>query len=558
MSTPNRAPFAEVVSGGPADVTDPADDTGPLDGVSGEPTERGSRVDEWATRLLSTRRRRLAWYWGAPIIVTLLAALLRFWNLGHPHALVFDETFYVKDAWTLLSNGYESAWPENPDAAFNGGDTSGFLDDPSYVVHPPLGKWMIALGLAVFGAGDSVGWRVSTALVGTLSVLLTMLIARRLFTSTLLAVLAGFLLAIDGQAIAMSRVAVLDNSVMLFTLLGFGCVLLDRSRHHRVLGERVAALRAAGGDPAWGPVIWWRPWVIAAGLSFGLASGVKWSGFYFLAAFGLYLVLVDALARRRLGLGLWTSAAVLKQGPATFLLFVPPALTVYVASWTNWFVSDNAYYRNWAEQASNAWTGSFSWVPPVWQSFVHYQQSIYTFHVGLTQSHPYSANPLGWLAMTRPTSMWYASPGAGEEGCLAEPCSQAITSIANPLIWWAAVAALAYLVYRLARYREWRVGLILMGTVAGYLPWLLYTERTVFQFYTIVFLPYLILGLVFVIGLLLGSSEDESWRRKRGISLTVVFLAASAALSVFWYPLWSATTVPYWFWMLHSWLPTWV
>lgn len=552
MSTPNRAPFAEVVTGDQADVT------GPVDTVDDEPVERGSRLDEWTTRMLSTRRRRLAWYWGAPLLVTLLAGILRFWNLGHPHSLVFDETFYVKDAWTLLQNGYESSWPADSDAAFNRGDTSGFLDDPSYVVHPPLGKWMIALGLAVFGAGDSVGWRISTAIVGTLAVLLLMLIARRLFASTLLAVVAGFLFAIDGQAIVMSRVAILDNSVMLFTLLGFGCVLVDRARHERVLGARVAAARAAGRNPAWGPVIWWRPWVLAAGLSFGLASGVKWSGFYFLAAFGLYLIVVDALARRRLGLELWTSAAVLKQGPTTFLLFVPPALGVYLASWTNWFVTDNGYYRHWAEQASNAWTGAFAWVPPVWQSFLHYQQSIYTFHVGLTQPHPYSANPLGWLAMTRPTSMWYASPGAGEEGCVAEPCSQAITSIANPVIWWAAVAALLYLVYRLARYREWRVGLILMGVVAGYLPWLLYTERTVFQFYTIVFLPYLLLGLAFVIGLVLGSAEDETWRRSRGIALTAVFLVSAVLLSMFWYPLWSATTVPYWFWMLHSWLPTWV
>lgn len=552
MSTPHRAPFGEVVTGEPADVPDP------VDVVDDEPVERGSRLDQWAERMLSTRRRRLAWYWGAPILVTLLAGILRIWNLGHPHSLVFDETFYVKDAWTLLQNGYESAWPENSDDAFNRGDVSGFLDDPSYVVHPPLGKWIIALGLAVFGAGDSFGWRISTAIVGTIAVFVLMLIARRLFASTLLAVIAGFLFAIDGHAIVMSRVAILDNSVMLFTLLGFGCVLLDRGRHERVLAERVRALRSAGRDPAWGPVIWWRPWVLAAGLCFGLASGVKWSGFYFLAAFGLYLVAVDALARRRLGLGLWTSSAVLKQGPATFLLFVPVALLVSLASWTNWFVTDNGYYRHWAEQASNAWTGAFAWVPPVWQSFAHYQQAIYNFHVGLHQPHPYSANPLSWLAMTRPTSMWYASPGAGDEGCVAEPCSQAITSIANPLIWWAAVAALLYLIYRLARYREWRVGLILMGIVAGYLPWLLYTERTVFQFYTIVFEPYLILGLVVVIGLILGSPDDETWRRSRGISLTLVFLVSALLLTAFWYPLWSATTVPYWFWMLHSWLPTWV
>ena len=110
------------------------------------------------------------WYWGGPLAVTLLAAVLRLWNLGHPHSLVFDETFYVKDAYTLLRNGVESTWPDDADAQFNAGDTDIYNSDGSYVVHPPLGKWIIALGLAVFGAGDSFGWRIGTAVVGILAV----------------------------------------------------------------------------------------------------------------------------------------------------------------------------------------------------------------------------------------------------------------------------------------------------------------------------------------------------------------------------------------------------
>ncbi|AWB87001.1 dolichyl-phosphate-mannose--protein mannosyltransferase [Mycetocola zhujimingii] len=545
VSVPSRESFTHLVNGGT---------TGDPDAV--EP--RGSRLDDWWGRLLSTPGRRRLWYWGGPILVTLLAAVLRLWNLGTPHALVFDETFYVKDAWTLLHHGYESAWPPEADTDFNAGRVDGFLTDPSYVVHPPLGKWIIALGLAVFGAADSVGWRISTALLGTLAVLLLTLVARKLLASTFLAVVAGFLFAIDGHAIVMSRVAILDNSLMFFALLGFGFVLADRGWHESRLTARTAERRSAGAAPEWGPVIWWRPWLVAAGVAFGLAAGVKWSGFYFLAAFGLYLIVVDALARRRLGLPAWFSASVLTQGPVTFLLLVPISLLTYLSSWIGWFVTDNGYYRHWAEQPGNAWTGPFSWVPSVWQSFLFYQQSIYNFHVGLAAPHPYSANPLGWLAMIRPTSMWYASPATGDDGCQFAPCSQAITSIANPLIWWAAVAATLYLVYRLIRRREWTVGLILTGAAAGYLPWLMYTQRTVFQFYTIAFEPYLILALTFVIGLIIGRRNDPQYERTRGLGVTGVFLALAALLSAFWYPLWSATTVPFWFWQLHSWLPTWV
>ena len=71
----------------------------------------GSRLDDWWGRVLGTSTRLRVWLWGAPIAVTLLAAILRLWNLGAPHTLVFDETFYVKDAWTLVNLGYEAKWP---------------------------------------------------------------------------------------------------------------------------------------------------------------------------------------------------------------------------------------------------------------------------------------------------------------------------------------------------------------------------------------------------------------------------------------------------------------
>ncbi|GAB3616473.1 phospholipid carrier-dependent glycosyltransferase [Okibacterium endophyticum] len=554
MSDESRAPFAEVL----ATPDGSAFKTG--DVTAGSPTavERGSRLDVWFSRVMSHGVRLWLWRWGAPLAVVLLAGCLRFWNLGHPHALVFDETFYVKDAYTLLNNGYESGWPADPDDDFNAGRTDGFTDDPAYVVHPPLGKWLIAVGLAIFGAGDSFGWRVVTAALGTLAVAVIMVVAHRLFASRALVITAGLLFAIDGHAIVMSRVALLDGILMFFTLVGFLCVLLDRLWHEQRLSSAVSAARATGSDQAWGPALWWRPWLVAAGLAFGAATAVKWSGLYFLAAFGLYVVLSDALLRRRLGLPFWISAAILKQGPISFILLVPVALAAYLASWTGWFVTDGGYNRHWAEQPENALSGVLSVLPTTLQSFVHYHQSIYGFHVGLSQSHPYSANPLSWLLMARPTSMWYRQTGAGDDGCFAESCSSAITSVANPLIWWAGAVALFYLAYRLVRYREWRPGLVLMGIVAGYLPWLMYTGRTVYQFYTIAFEPYLILALVLTLGVILGRRDDERYRRTSGIALTVVFVTSAVLLSAFWYPLWTATTVPHWFWMLHNWLPGWI
>ena len=88
-----------------------------------------------------------------------------------------------------------------------------------------------------------------------------------------------------------------------------------------------------------------------------------------------------------------------------------------------------------------------------------------------------------------------------------------------------------------------------MGMVAGYLPWLMYLNRTVFQFYTIAFEPYLILGLTLVIGLLITSAS--------GRVVVVVFLALAVLVSAFYFPLWTGAQVPFGFWQAHIWLPSW-
>ena len=529
-----------------------------LAGATTEPAvaahSTGTRLDAWWARMLRTPLRRRIWTWAGPIAVTILAAVLRLWNLGNPRSLVFDETYYVKDAYSLMRLGYEGQWPDGADASFIAGNVDIFLSDAAYIAHPPLGKWIISLGLQVFGAEDPVGWRISTAIVGVLAVALVCVLAFALFRSTVLATIAGGLLAIDGLAIVMSRTALLDNSLMFLTLLGFGAVLLDRAQSSGRLALWMVRREDAGRSTDWGPSLWWRPWLVTAGLLFGLATAVKWSGLYFLAGFAVYTLLVDAVARRRAGVHFWASSTVFRQAPVSFLLTVPIAAVGYLATWAGWFATDGGYNRDWA--ASNGSSGS--WVPDSLQSFWNYQVSIYNTNLGQESPHAYESSPLSWLLLVRPTAFFYQGSAAGENGCEAESCSEFITSLANPLLWWLSIAAAVYLVYRLIRRREWQVGLILMGVAAGYLPWLLYTERTVFQFYTIVFLPYLILGLTFPIGLILGRATDATWRRLSGIRVVVIVLVAIALVSVFFWSTWTGLQVSGTYQQWHYWLPTWI
>src|SRR4051794_28076705 len=117
------------------------------------------------------------WGWLGPGIVTLLAAFLRFDRLRIPHGVVFDEVYYSKDSHDLLRHGVE----------LNQEGTG-----PGFVVHPPLGKWAIALGEKMFGYNE-FGWRFSAAVAGTVSVLIMCRVARRMTRSTLLGCFAGVL-----------------------------------------------------------------------------------------------------------------------------------------------------------------------------------------------------------------------------------------------------------------------------------------------------------------------------------------------------------------------------
>lgn len=480
-------------------------------------------------------------------LVVLIAALTRLWNLGFPAKLVFDETYYVKDALTLSVEGHEKSWPDGADSLFANGELFGYLSNAAFVVHPPLGKWLIASGMWLVGPDQSSGWRLTTAVLGIFTVALLMLVANRLFKSVALSIGAGLLLAIDGLAITMSRTALLDASLTFFLLLGFLFFLIDQ--------EKSRVLIAAAIKQSTNSVLWFRPWLILTGVTLGLASSIKWSGLYLLAGIGLYVVVSETLLRKNSQEKTWLTNGVLFQGAYSFLSLVPAALAAYLMTWLGWILGSNGYVRNWA--AENALPGIFGALPNWMQSLWHYHEMIYRFHISLSTEHNYEAHPIGWLVGFRPTAFFYETYSLGENGCeIAAGCSSAITALGNPLVWIGSTVALLYLVYRYFRSRERIIGLTLLGTASLYLPWLVLSERTVFQFYSVSFQPWLILGLVFALRQLRRQLNNVSQRLATAVVLG--FFALAIALSLFFLPVNIGLFLPYELWQLRMWLPSWV
>ncbi|MGO4583046.1 dolichyl-phosphate-mannose--protein mannosyltransferase [Arthrobacter sp. 2RAF6] len=502
------------------------------------------------------------WFWLIPTITAVIGGILRFVRLDAPHSLVFDETYYVKDAYSLLVSGYERAWPDKANDAFNAGNPNVLLNSPEYVVHPPVGKWMIAFGMWLFGSDNSFGWRFSAALTGTLSIALIALIALKLFRSHILGAAAGLLLAVDGHHLVMSRTSLLDIFLMFWLLAAFGALLMDRDDGRRRLAARLAALAAASKDGrptalhlASGPWLGFRWWRVAAGVCLGLAVGTKWSALFFVVAFGLLTVFWDMSARRIAGIRSWPSAGIIKDGIPAFFTMIPLAGAVYLSTWTGWFLSKDAYYRHWADtNPSDTW----GWIPGPLRSLAYYHMEAYNFHQGLSAPHPYSASPWTWLVMGRPTSFYYESPKQGTPGCDLPNCTSAILSVGNPVIWWGATIALFVVLFWWAGRRDWRAGAILASVAAGYLPWFMYPERTMFYFYALSFEPFLVLALVYGLGLVLGRSGAPPWRRRSGLYVVGLVVVLAVLLSAFFYPVWTAEVISYQDWRMRMWMPSWI
>lgn len=512
--------------------------------------------------------------WGGPLLVTLVAGLLRFWRLDQPNAVIFDETYYAKDAWALVNQGYEGSWPKDVDKLILKDPSSVPIPtDPGYVVHPPVGKWIIGFGEQLFGF-TPFGWRFMVAVLGTISVLLLCRIGRRLFRSTFLGCLAGLLLAVDGLHFVMSRTALLDLIVMFFVLAAFGCLVVDRDRSRRRLADALpvdeeGVLRP---DARIAETLWlgWRPWRLGAGVMLGLAFATKWNGLYVLAAFGLMTVLWDVGARRTAGAVRPYMTVLRRDLIPAFFSTVPVAIVTYIVSWTGWIVTDKGYYRNWA--ATEGKGSSWSWLPDWLRSLWHYENQVYDFHVGLTSGHTYESNPWSWLVLGRPVSYFYEEQTGCKESSTGK-CAAEVLAIGTPLLWWLACFALAYVVWRWLFRRDWRAGAIACGVAAGWVPWFFYQERTIFLFYAVVFVPFLCLAVTMLLGAIVGpaagtgaradlglTSKDPTGERRRtlgAIAAGVLVLLIIWNFIYFW-PLYTGTSIPEDLWRDRMWLDTWV
>lgn len=497
--------------------------------------------------------------WLLTIGITAFAFFLRAVNLAVPNKFAFDETYYAKDAWSIMQRGYEMDWKEGANEQIVAGNLDQMTDTASFVVHPPLGKILIGLGEQLWGF-NSMGWRFAALLAGTVLVFFTIRLARRLSRSTLVGALAGVLLTFDGLAFVMSRLALLDIFQAVFAVAGIAALVADRDwfRHRLADHLRSRGERDLGGR--FGPLLLWRPWRLVAGLMLGASCAVKWNSVFIVAVFGIVTVVWDVGARRLAGArGSWRSLLV--DAPFAFIQLVVVGALTYLASWIPWLRTDGGWGRDF---------GSTHPDDPVVRvlgdglgSLWNYHVRMYKFHTGDHMmgeaTHTYEAHPAGWLFMIRTTGV-AAENGIepGQQGCdaVGTTCLRVVSAMGTPLLWWAAAIALVIALWLWIARRDWRFAVPLLAIAATYLPWFRYADRPLFFFYAIMIIPFSATVLAMVLVRFLGPANHPQ-RRVRAIIVGII-TGLIVLNFAFIYPVLTNDLMTRPEWMMRMWLGTWI
>lgn len=392
----------------------------------------------------------------------------------------FDEIYHARTAYEHLRGVY-----------------------PYEVSHPPLGKEILSLGIAIFGM-TPFGWRCMGALFGVAMLPLMWDLLRRMFRDDRVALCGTALLACDFMHLTQTRIATIDSFATLFILLMYLFL-------YRYFTE--GRLRH----------------LAACGVAFGVGAATKWTCLYAGAGLGVLWALhwvFQGVQAHRDGDGRRYVRRLVSNIGFCLVFFVLVPGMIYYAS----------YYPYGAARGLH---GAGMYFTREYAAIVlENQRFMFTYHAGLVATHPYSSRWWQWLLDLRPI-LYYLSYGDGTVSTIG--------AFVNPLLCWGGLLALPVLAYRAVRHDRTAL-FILVGYLAQVLPWV-FISRLTFEYHYFAATLFLVLALGYVF---------DRLRQRGSFGIVYAFTAASGALFALFYPVLTGVTISRSYaWNVLKWLPDW-
>ncbi|MGH7608635.1 MAG: phospholipid carrier-dependent glycosyltransferase [Candidatus Dormibacteria bacterium] len=511
------------------------------------------------------------------------------WGLGYPYnragctqvpngpansevrrcGFVFDEVYFPVDALKDLK-GIDYFDPE-----------------------PPLTKLIIAGGISWLGF-NPWGWRIMSAIFGSLVVGLLYLLARRLWRRhRLFPVLAALFLSLDGLELVESRTGVIDIFALFFVVLAFWLFLL----HWHAQGRRewlwtlyLTAAAAGLGLAAKADIVppllmmvlllgarWARPhlrlrlrglgrprWILppvpddpAEAARRTTVTGMRWA-WHYLGALVLILVIFYVSFFRYFTIShtLYVNFAATTRGSAACTGFttsasvcrLPVAMPIaddHLGPVNIWLPTGFNLVQSLADVEMNSLAG------------LSYQST-------LKATHPFASAYYSWPLDVHPVLFYatYSGNGVTTTGGQTQSNYAWISDLGNPALFWLGLVALVTCLYWTVRRRDRLALFIVLGFLFDWLVLWSWPSRILFFYEILEAVPFTCLALAYGCTRLATVRAAVQLGRVRLGPYSLMPLAGAATLAVilgfaFFYPLWTGQPIASNDFFQHIWLPGW-
>ncbi len=426
------------------------------------------------------------------LLLVAIGALVRFWRLFTPDAVVFDEFHYLRYSGHYFTHRY-------------------YFD-----LHPPLAKLLYAGMAKLFSVPPGVllhpspapVLRILPALCGTITVALVYIILTQLGASRAVAALGTFAVALDNALVADSRLILLEPLMICFALTGVACFFAARARP--------------------GASRWWL--YAASGLASGCAASVKWTG---LSGLGLILcVWLYDWIRERAQRWLRLLIPVMLVALTVAVYLVVFAIHFSLLTRASEGVDDNFVSLQYRETLRD----DPSYSPSAQVSFLKkLEDTHHAINLGNREleglTHPSASPWYTWPIMKHPIGLWLSD-------AKQSPGRQApfMILLGNPIVWWGGLVGLGLAILLLAWWRErarpfrFALAVLVGGYAINYLPFMPIT-RLMYLYHYLFALIWISMVAAFASGVLTGwaqMSDSAPWRfpsrRSRALYLTLAAL----------------------------------
>jgi dolichyl-phosphate-mannose--protein O-mannosyl transferase len=499
---------------------------------------------------LTKQNSQLSWTWFifGMLAIMVLSFALHFWGLDRFNMLVFDEIYYVKYGNNYLTN------------------------QPHFDAHPPLGKYMIALGMWLGSqflgkdlnslSGTAIYpwvYRWMNAFTGSFFPLVVGGIAYLLSKRRSYTLIASLFMAVDGLFLVESRYALINIYLVMFGLLGQLFLLIalaNRGKNRQV-------------------------WLFFSGISLGASVAVKWNGLGFLL--GIYI--------------LWFLAhfwqIVSKNRPVTSPEIpsqrspLKPVKESILQNLSQINFFQVVIFLAVIPAIIYAWL----WIPHLEinkdTNFVKVHQQMMGFHQNMKSGpkvHPYCSSWYTWPLVIRPVVYLFEKSATSSKAAALPPLPPGIKDVAyavygmgNPVLWWLSSLAILLLIgllwkrvwlwlksalnqgnnpinyydYLPQSKELWLVAFVVINWAAHFLPWIKVTRCTFIYLYMSAAV-FAFMGLAWLVDRWLQSYQP----RLRIMGVTVIFLVVAAF--VFCLPIFLGLPLSLPQYQLRIWLNSWI